>query len=141
MSGPHQDPPAFHLPADVAALLRCSTWWVKEQARRRRIPYCWIGGGYRFTDEHLVEIARICEVRPIAETLSARTSAAGTPRKTWRRRRCRTTSTTSRNTYCRPLRTTRWRTSVARPLAPGRSGNVRQDTRRRASRPGARRCI
>jgi len=48
----------------VARILGCSEWWVKEQARRRRIPYCWIGGSYRFTNEHMTEIARIFEVRP-----------------------------------------------------------------------------
>ena len=46
-------------------MLRCSVWWVKEQARRRRIPFCWIGGGYLFTAEHVAEIARLFEVRPI----------------------------------------------------------------------------
>jgi hypothetical protein len=45
-------------------MLRCSEWWVKEQARRRRIPYCWIGGSYLFTDEHVAEIVRLFEVRP-----------------------------------------------------------------------------
>lgn len=45
-------------------MLRCSEWWVKEQARKRRIPYCWIGGSYRFTPEHVAEIARLFEVRP-----------------------------------------------------------------------------
>jgi hypothetical protein len=53
--------PRFYLPRDVAKILKCSEWWVKEQARRRRIPYCWIGGGYRFTPEHLTEIVRIFE--------------------------------------------------------------------------------
>jgi hypothetical protein len=53
--------PRFYLPCDVAKILKCSEWWVKEQGRRRRIPYCWIGGGYRFTPEHLTEIARIFE--------------------------------------------------------------------------------
>jgi hypothetical protein len=48
-------------------MLRCSQWWVKEQARQRRIPYCWIGGGYRFTPEHVAEIARLFEVRPVAD--------------------------------------------------------------------------
>jgi hypothetical protein len=54
----------FYRAADVAEVLRCSEWWVKAQARQRRIPYCWIGGSYRFTEEHLVEIARRFEVRP-----------------------------------------------------------------------------
>jgi hypothetical protein len=46
-------------------VLRCSVWWVKEQARHRRIPYCWIGGSYRFTAEHLAEIVHLFEVRPV----------------------------------------------------------------------------
>lgn len=54
----------LHRPADVAAILRCSEWWVKEQARKRRIPYAWIGGGYRFTDEHVAAIIRAAEVLP-----------------------------------------------------------------------------
>ncbi|WP_433082730.1 helix-turn-helix domain-containing protein [Dactylosporangium sp. CA-052675] len=54
----------LHRPAEVAKILDCSEWWVKEQARRRRIPFAWIGGSYRFTDEHLAEIIRIFEVRP-----------------------------------------------------------------------------
>lgn len=54
----------LHRPADVAAILRCSEWWVKEQARKRRIPYAWIGGGYRFTDEHVAAIIQAAEVLP-----------------------------------------------------------------------------
>lgn len=49
---------------DVAEVLGCSEWWVKEQARNRRIPFAWIGGSYRFTDEHVAEIIRRCEVLP-----------------------------------------------------------------------------
>ena len=64
MTGPAQQQPTFYRPADVAAMLHCSQWWVKEQARKRRIPYCWIGGSYRFTPEHVAEIARLFEVRP-----------------------------------------------------------------------------
>src|SRR5262245_66542463 len=57
-------PVSGYRPAEVAVMLRCSEWWVKEQARRRRIPYSWIGGSYLFTDEHVTEIVRIFEVRP-----------------------------------------------------------------------------
>jgi hypothetical protein len=46
-------------------MLRCSEWWVKEQARRRRIPFCWIGGSYLFTEEHVAAIVRFFEVQPI----------------------------------------------------------------------------
>ncbi|MFF4650916.1 helix-turn-helix domain-containing protein [Streptomyces sp. NPDC001380] len=65
----HPSPdPAFVLyrPAQVAEILGCSEWWVKEQARRRRIPFSRIGGGYRFTADHLAEIIRIFEERPAA---------------------------------------------------------------------------
>jgi hypothetical protein len=64
MTAPAPAQPAYYRPADVAALLRCSAWWVKEQARRGRIPYSWIGGGYLFTDEHVAEIVRLFERRP-----------------------------------------------------------------------------
>jgi hypothetical protein len=53
--------PIFYRPQDVARILKCSEWWVKEQARRRRIPFCWIGASYRFTPAHLSEIARLFE--------------------------------------------------------------------------------
>jgi hypothetical protein len=53
-------------------MLRCSEWWVKEQARRRRIPFCWIGGSYLFTEEHIAAIVSLFEVQPIV-------SAAPTP--------------------------------------------------------------
>ena len=56
--------PTLYRAVEVASMLRCSEWWVKEQARQRRIPYCWIGGSYRFTDAHLAEIVRLFEVRP-----------------------------------------------------------------------------
>jgi hypothetical protein len=55
----------FYRPAEVATMLRCSEWWIKEQARKRRIPYSWIGGSYLFTDEHITEIVRLFEVRPV----------------------------------------------------------------------------
>jgi excisionase family DNA binding protein len=57
------DPARLYRPAEVAELLGCSEWWVKEQARKRRIPYSRIGGSYRFTAEHLAEIVRLHEVQ------------------------------------------------------------------------------
>lgn len=51
-------------PTEVARALGCSEWWVKEQARRRRIPFTKTGGAYRFTTEHVYEIIRIFEQRP-----------------------------------------------------------------------------
>lgn len=58
-------PTRLYRAAEVARMLRCSEWWVKEQARQRRIPFCWIGGSYRFTDEHIAAIVRLCEVEPV----------------------------------------------------------------------------
>ncbi len=56
--------PQLHSAADVAQALGCSEWWVKEQARRGRIPFTKPGGSYRFTAEHFAEIMRIFESRP-----------------------------------------------------------------------------
>lgn len=57
-------PSTFYRPAEVAKQLRCSEWWVKEQARRGRIPFSWIGGSYLFTAEHIAEIILLFERRP-----------------------------------------------------------------------------
>ena len=65
MQGPQRGDMTFYRPAQVAERLHCSEWWVKEQARRRRIPYCWIGGGYLFTEEHIVAILRRFEVQAV----------------------------------------------------------------------------
>lgn len=56
--------PQTYSPIDVAKALGCSEWWVKEQVRRRRIPFMRCGGGYRFTSDHVQEIFSILEERP-----------------------------------------------------------------------------
>jgi hypothetical protein len=63
--------PQLLKPRDVARALGCSEWWVKEQARKGRIPFSWIGGSYRFTLEHLQEIIRVFEHRPVPVTSEA----------------------------------------------------------------------
>lgn len=55
----------FYRPDEVAKLLRCSEWWIKEQARRGRIPFSWIGGSYLFTSEHIADIVSLFERRPL----------------------------------------------------------------------------
>ncbi|OIJ89761.1 helix-turn-helix domain-containing protein [Streptomyces colonosanans] len=60
----NQSLPLTYSPAEVAEALDCSEWWVKEQARRRRIPFIRSGSGYRFTRSHVEEIFRIFEERP-----------------------------------------------------------------------------
>ncbi|MGC4855887.1 helix-turn-helix domain-containing protein [Micromonospora sp. DT4] len=69
----------LYRPAEVAKILRCSEWWVKEQARKDRIPYSWIGGSYRFTDGHIAEIVRLFERRPAVDP--PLDYAASTPRR------------------------------------------------------------
>ncbi|MFE3860643.1 helix-turn-helix domain-containing protein [Streptomyces goshikiensis] len=52
-----RDPlPHLYYPADVASALGKSEWWVKEQARKGRIPYTKPGRAYRFTAEQVAEI-------------------------------------------------------------------------------------
>lgn len=57
--------PHLYRPSEVAEALGCSEWWVKEQARRRRIPFTRVGGSYRFTAAHFVELVAVFEERPL----------------------------------------------------------------------------
>lgn len=74
------DLPQLYSAADVAQALRCSEWWVKEQARRGRIPFTKPGGSYRFTADHVAEITRIFESRP-TESSSAAVPVSQAPRR------------------------------------------------------------
>ncbi|MFG2694838.1 helix-turn-helix domain-containing protein [Kitasatospora sp. NPDC048407] len=56
--------PTLFQPADVAKALGKSEWWVKEQARRGRIPFTKPGRAYRFTAAQVTEIVRLYEERP-----------------------------------------------------------------------------
>ncbi|GGV03949.1 hypothetical protein GCM10010495_14490 [Kitasatospora herbaricolor] len=56
--------PTLYRPADIAKALGMSEWWVKEQARRERIPFTKPGRSYRFTAEQFAEIVRLYETRP-----------------------------------------------------------------------------
>ncbi|MET9655604.1 helix-turn-helix domain-containing protein [Streptomyces sp. NPDC006510] len=58
-------PTRLYRPDEVAAVLGCSAWWVKDRARRRQIPFARVGRAYRFTAAHLAEIIRLHEERPI----------------------------------------------------------------------------
>ncbi|QKW07378.1 helix-turn-helix domain-containing protein [Streptomyces sp. NA04227] len=59
--------PQLFRPAEVAEALGCSEWWVKEQARQRRIPFTRAGGAYRFTAEHYAEIVLVFEELPLRD--------------------------------------------------------------------------
>lgn len=89
-TGPRLEPPALpslYLPSDIAKALHCSEWWVKEQARKGRIPFTKPAGSYRFTAEHFAEIMRIFESRPTER------HDAPAPAKRAPRRRAITTAT------------------------------------------------
>lgn len=100
-SGPAGEPRLYR-PAEVAKTLRCSEWWVKEQARKRRIPYSWIGGSYLFTAGHIVEIVRLFENRP-PET-GAPEKASGSATRTRRSVLCEPVSQLTARTPRRKLR-------------------------------------
>lgn len=53
--------------AESAEILRCTASWLEEKARRREIPFVMLGGSYRLTAAHLVEIVQQFEVTPGAE--------------------------------------------------------------------------
>lgn len=73
-------PERLYSAAEASRALRCSEWWIKEQARRRRIPFLMLGGAYRFTGSHLAEILATFEVRP---------TGTATPEATVRSASCR----------------------------------------------------
>src|SRR5690242_3917190 len=52
---------------EAAQILRGKPSWLERQAAARRIPFTMLGGGYRFTTEHLIAIIRQFERRPAAE--------------------------------------------------------------------------
>ena len=72
--------PPVYSAAEVAKALRCSEWWVKEQARKGRIPFTKPGGSYGFTAEHFAEIVRIFEGRPVGP-VAAVGGTVPTPRR------------------------------------------------------------
>lgn len=77
--------PTLHVPADIARALGKSEWWVKEQARRGRIPFTKPGRAYRFTDEQFAEIMRLYEQRPFGTPRQQGNPAAPTSKAPERR--------------------------------------------------------
>ncbi len=80
------DVPVFYLVEEVAKILKCSKWWVQEEVRNGRLPHCRVAGSYRFTRDHLWEIARILE-RPAAPVAQSPTAAPIRPRVSPRTRK------------------------------------------------------
>lgn len=75
--------PRLFGPEEIANALGCSAWWVRDRARRRLIPFTYVGGAYRFTADHLAEIIRLHEERPAEAAHPAKPTAptrtAGSP--------------------------------------------------------------
>ncbi|MET9952361.1 DNA-binding protein [Streptomyces sp. NPDC006339] len=70
--------PRLHKPEEIAESLGCSTWWLKEQARKKNIPAVKIAGAWRFTDQHHAEILRQFEIAasPTPQTSTSTRSTA-----------------------------------------------------------------
>src|SRR5689334_21294797 len=68
MTGTPEGLPRLYTAAEVAEALQCSTWWVQEQARRGRVPYCDVAGSYRFSAEHYAVIVGLLERQPVDRT-------------------------------------------------------------------------
>lgn len=65
--------PLLYTPEESSRLLNAEEIkpsWLKEQARRRKIPHCLVAGKYMFTAGHLVEIIQQFE-RPAVEDQEA----------------------------------------------------------------------
>jgi hypothetical protein len=71
MTRPTQPPNGLYTAVEAAAILRCSPWWLKKECRQGRAPYTWIGGSYHFTDEHIADIIRRRERRPVGSGVPA----------------------------------------------------------------------
>jgi excisionase family DNA binding protein len=67
---------AVHTLDEAATILRVKASWLERQAAARKIPFTMLGGGYRFTAEHLAAIIRQYEKRPVTSVIdeSSRTN-------------------------------------------------------------------
>ncbi|WP_160312692.1 helix-turn-helix domain-containing protein [Jiangella alkaliphila] len=57
---------------EAAVLLRCKPSWLNEQARKRQIPFTLVGGSYRFSTAHLLQIIADHEHLPTDATDQAK---------------------------------------------------------------------
>ena len=62
-AGAHPD---VYTLAEAAQLLRVRESWLERMAAARRIPFTMLGGSYRFTGDHLIQIVRMHESMPVA---------------------------------------------------------------------------
>lgn len=58
---------SIHTVDEAAGILRVKRSWLERQAAARKIPFTMLGGSYRFTIDHLIQIVRMHENAPSAE--------------------------------------------------------------------------
>jgi excisionase family DNA binding protein len=65
---------------EAAAILRVTTSWLERQAAARRVPFTMLGGGYRFTAEHLAQIVDIFEEAAAPRAPASTSTVVSAPR-------------------------------------------------------------
>lgn len=60
--------PRLYTPEEVAAALRVSPWWVRDQARKGRISASKVGGAWRFTADQYHQLVAASATPVIAPT-------------------------------------------------------------------------
>jgi hypothetical protein len=75
--------PTLHTSEDVATALQVSAWWVREQAKAKRVPAVKVAGAWRFTDHQfqlLVDLHTTTqEIAPAAEVNPRRRADSSPP--------------------------------------------------------------
>ena len=63
---PPLDPAHFEIftTAEAAAILKVKESWLEKRAAARQIPFTMLGGGYRFSSQHIQQIICAFEVSP-----------------------------------------------------------------------------
>ena len=65
---------------EAAAILRVTTSWLERQAAARRVPFTMLGGGYRFTADHLAQIVDIFEEAVTPRAQASTSNVVSAPR-------------------------------------------------------------
>lgn len=66
---------------EAAAILRVKQSWLERQAAARKVPFTMLGGTYRFTSAHLLEIVRLHEAAPALESRDCDLARPQRPRR------------------------------------------------------------
>lgn len=57
-------PPKLYTAEQLGESFQITAWWIKDQARQRKIPFTKVGGQYRFTEQHAEAIICLFEQQP-----------------------------------------------------------------------------